>query len=137
MAQTLQGGRVFTIGTGDNGNTLVLGNASADQGWSGAFAIQFDSTSFNGTIDIKVSSVEQPITARGGKTNATTPTFRQALYYKWFLNGSAADGTLVATQITDSSLVVVPAPGMRVALAVSCSSGTMAAYVTPINGPAL
>ena len=136
MALTSQGGRVFTIGTADHNNTIVVGDGSPSEGFAGGFTIQLDSTGFTGTVDVQVSSVEQPVTARGGKTMATTPTFRQALYYKWYLNGVVADGSLVSTQITDSSLVVVPAPGMRVGLKVTCTSGSLAAYVTPWNGVA-
>ena len=136
MALTPQGGRVFSITSADNGNTVVIGDGSPSAAFAGGFTIQLDSTSFSGTVDVQVSSVEQPVTARGGKTMAATPTFRQALYYKWFLNGSAADGSLVTTQITDSSLVVVPAPGMRVGLKISGTSGSLAAYVTPWNGVA-
>ena len=136
MALTPQGGRVFTITSADTGNTIVVGDGSPSEAFAGGVTVQLDSTSFSGTVDIQVSSVEQPVTARGGKTMATTPTFRQALYYKWYLNGIVADGSLVSTQITDSSLVVVPAPGMRVGLKVTCTSGSLAAYVTPWNGVA-
>lgn len=80
------------------------------------------SSSFSGSITVKA------------RATGTSDAFSAIPYRKYLLNGSAADGSLVTTAITDTSIIEVPSTGLDIALdCTSLVSGTMVVTVERAN----
>lgn len=125
MANLQKTTRKFTITTQD---TYIIGDA--DLSFVGTIAVHLVSSSFSGTIRVKAR-------ARGKTADDDTVAFVQVPYLKRFLNGSVADDSIVSADITDTSLILIPASGQSIALdCTTFNSGTMTAYVHKLQGAA-
>lgn len=121
----MNGARKFTI---DAADTFRLGDASS--GVVGTFGVHLVSDSFNGVIKVKARS-------RLNEAQEDGVTFQQIPYEKLFLNGAVGDGSLVSTDITGDSVILVPASGLEIALdCTAYTSGSMDVYVVPLEGAA-
>lgn len=118
--------RKFTI---DGQNTYILGDASNRV--VGTFAVQIVNDGvFVGSITVKARS-------RVPEADDDGVAFVATVYEKLNLNGAVGDGSLVSTAITTSSLILIPASGLQVALDVTAyTSGTATVYITPLEGAA-
>lgn len=115
----------FTINSAD---TYILGRPSHEN--VGTWAIMLVSSSFSGTVRVKSR-------AMGKDADTDTVTFVQVPYLKRYLNGSVADDSLVSTDITDTSLILVPASGQAIALdCTTFNSGSFTVYAFPLEGAA-
>lgn len=125
MAEIPITGRSGTIRSQD---TYVLADASKTNVASIAVhLVPSTSPAWSGTIRVKSRSREAP----------TSVTHKQVPYLKRYLNGAAADDTLVTTDITGESIIIIPASGQNIALdCTTFSDGTMTAYVTKLDGAA-
>ncbi len=122
-------GPAFNLTAGDNNKILRISDVSPNHNETGGIALHFVADgSWSGTIQFK---------CRNAATDAETldlPFLGPWPYRKYYLNGSAADGSLVTTTITTTSSVVVPTSGQMLALAVTCSAGSCAVYYQPAAG---
>lgn len=117
--------RKFTI---NGANIHILGDASTAV--VGTFSVHIVSNAFVGTITVKAR-------ARGEDASDDGVAFVATVYEKLHLNGAVGDGTLVSTGITGTSLILIPASGLQIALDVTAyTSGTCTVYVTPLEGAA-
>lgn len=127
------GNRTIVITTTANGGegaaTYILSDVS--DGLVGTYAIHFVSSSFSGSVTIKARSRLIP-------NSATTPAFLAIPYLPLNTGGSVASYATGATAaITDTGIILVPASGLVVAIdATTVTSGTLTAYVVPIDGAA-
>lgn len=117
-------GRDFSIVSADQ---YKLNNAS--DGYAGTIAIQLVSASFSGSVSITAR------VHRGGQTNATA--FVACNYVSIYLNGSVSDQTYKSTAITTTSLILVPATGLDIAInCTSFVSGALNVTWSPATGSA-
>lgn len=113
---TISAAGLYSIGTGSKGQNSLIN-------------IQFsDLSSFSGSIAVKARNMAAAVVYPSVDTVAPVGM----PYTKWFLNGSAGDGTTVTTGITGNSLIQVTASGMEIVLDVTYTSGTMSVYFTPV-----
>ena len=97
------------------------------------------SSSFSGSITVKARSAHPQATAIGANMGVAGDdiAFSAVPYQTNFLNGAVGDGTLVSTAITGTSIIVIPASGVEIALdCTSFVSGSMTGYVVPLEGAA-
>lgn len=136
MANIKVSGSKFTIGSAD---TFILGGGSHSHGNVASWAIHLVSSSFSGSITVSARSAHpdaSDIAANMGVAGDNI-AFVAVPYQKNYLNGLVADGTLVSTAITGTSVIVVPASGVQIALnCTSFVSGSMAVYAVPLEGAA-
>lgn len=134
-------GRVRQINTGDDGNTLVLGDSN--DGRVGAISLQFvdakDSTlsagtPFSGTITVVGRSRQNRLSDLDRNLVAESPPYVSIPFRAPYLNGSAGTYDFVTTAITTTSLIHIPVSGLFVALLVTCASGSGYVYWTPVVG---
>lgn len=112
---TITAAGLYSLGTGSNAVSSVIN-------------IQFsDLSSFSGSIAVKARNIAAA--ALYPSVDTVAPVGMP--YTKWFLNGSAGDGTTVTTGITGNSLIQVISSGMEIVLDVTYTSGTMSVYFTP------
>lgn len=109
--------------------TFVLGSASDE--FVGTIAVHIvDTGSFTGSISVKARSAHR-------EANADAVGFAAIPYVKQHLNGSAADETYVSTAITTTSIILIPATGLEIALDLtSYTSGTATIYWQALQGAA-
>lgn len=103
---------------------FYLGNAS--DSFVGMYAVMLVSNSFSGSITVK---------ARIGSPYAAAVAPVPILYVSRYLNGAISTDGLLATPITTTSLILVPASGQMIVL--SCgtfTSGSMSVYKMPVMG---
>lgn len=111
-------------GTINAQETYVIGNVGI-QGGSWTVHMEADG-SWSGTIKVKGRATKP--------TNATAPlTAVQITYTKQYLNGSVADGTIVSSDITGTSLIqIVVADGIDLILdCTTYAAGSMAVQAFP------
>lgn len=133
MANRLVQDRYIKIGTGTGGiavpTTIVLGDAN--DGIVGTISIHFvNVSSFLGSFTIKARS-------RLPQADTISAPFLPIPYLKQYLNGAIADHTMDNAAITGSSIILVPASGLAIALDLtSYTSGTGAILWSPLDGAA-
>lgn len=147
MAANTNIGRVYQITTADHTNTLILGNASPAGENVSAWAIEIvagdaavPTTANSGWAEPAALTMSCTIVARSSHPDAAKGAipFYGTLYRKLFLNGLIGDGTLVATAITTTSMIIVPADGLSIAiLCGSVTGGNAMVYATPLIGPSV
>lgn len=118
--------RKFTINAA---NAYYLGNAHGESVSTWMIQLVADG-SWNGTVKIKARAMGDD-----AATDAVAPV--QVPYLKRYLNGSVADDSLVSSDITTTSIILVPASGQTIV--VDCTAfvaGTMACYAWPVEGAA-
>ena len=131
MANVFPIGSEFTVNAGNNGNTLVLGDA--DYNDMGGFHLHFDGTTgaFAGSLTVLSRS-------RVGSAQTDNAPWNYAPHRPGYLNGAvlAAGSIYVFTYgpITTTTQTIIPASGQFIALSVACSSGSGRLYVQPIVG---
>lgn len=110
-------------------DTYILGDAH--EALVGTFAVHIvNDGSFVGTITVKARS-------RTPDADNDGVTFQPTIYEKLYLNGAVGDGSLVSTGITTTSIILVPASGLQIALDVTAfTSGSCSAYIVPLQGAA-
>jgi hypothetical protein len=110
--------------------TVILGTGSI--GDTSCFLVHIVNTSSLSTSIV----VAARAAVREAMLDGDDTPFLATLYRPLFLNGSVASGggALVSTAITGSSLIVIPATGMEIALVQTYVSGTGVAYVTQLIG---
>ena len=107
-----------------------------DHKFVGTIAVHLVNTSsFSGTITV------QARVWPSATTDAAAPTITPVThaYLSYYLNGSAViPSGLVATGITTTSLIFIPATGVQIFLDTTAAytSGTMTVYVEPCAGAA-
>lgn len=127
MPLTSSTDRRYKITTVDNGNYKILGNVSDSTG--GAWRVQFaPDASFVGSL---------LVTARASGDDAVSDAvgFGTIAYRRVQLGGLASDYTLVTTTLTTDAIILVPANGLSVAIAVTCTAGFGYLYTIPLLGP--
>ncbi len=98
---------------------------------TGTWAIMLVSSSFVGTITVKAKIGP----SQAWNSDTITPVAWS--YLSYYLNGAANAG-VQATGITGTSLILVPASGLRISLDTTSAytSGTMDVYALPLEGAA-
>ena len=110
-------------------NTYVLGDA--DNGAVSTWAIHIVATGFTGTVIPKARSRSI------GGISVTTPAFLEIPYLPLVLNGSVGTyGTGSAVDITDTSIILVQASGLSIALDCTVAAGSLTVYAVPCLGAA-
>lgn len=128
MATVFQPKNKFVINSANGANTNVVGSGS--RGLISTLAIHLVSTSFSGTIRIKSR-------AAGKDAADDSVPFVQVVYLARYLNGAVGTDSLVSTDISDTSIILVPASGQSIAVdCTTFTSGTMTVYVNPLEGAA-
>jgi hypothetical protein len=86
--------------------------------------------SWSGTVKVKSRAMGTDAVA-----DSVTPV--QVPYLKRYLNGVVADDTLVSTDITTTSIILIPASGQSIVIdCTTYGAGTMAGYCFPLEGAA-
>lgn len=148
MAANTKIGLTYQITTADVTNTLILGDASPGgesvSAWhihivDGSAAVP---TALLGGWVAPVAAVGLSVTIVGRTRQAIADKanipFVGTLYRKLFLNGLIGDGSLVATAITTTSSIIIPATGQSIAILVGAlTSGNALVYATPCVGPSV
>lgn len=125
MANQTPTARKFTISAAD---AFYLGDAS--DGRVGTHAVMLVSSSFSGSVTVKAR-----IRGSDAATDAVTPV--AVPYLARYLNGAVGSDSIVTTAITGTSLILVPSSGQVPVLdCTSYTSGTLTAYVFPLEGAA-
>src|SRR4051812_3478282 len=99
----------FSIAASDSSSTLVIGSGS--KRIASSFLVHIVVTS--GTLSIAVKARSCEVQAGRGNDDVA---FAATPYCKQHLNGSAGDMTYVTTAITGTSIIIVPASGLEIAL---------------------
>ena len=122
-------GQRFTITSANQGGTAVFGNVS-DQNPFGTWTFQFmPDESFVGTVAIMGRAARFP-------TTDTSLAFVPIPYRRVTIANVASDYTLVSAQLVGTpDIIMVPANGLAIGLAMTCSAGTMLVHArwSPIN----
>jgi hypothetical protein len=122
---TLVGGGGIQVPT-----TLVLGDGS--ERFVSTICVHIvDTGAFAGSIIVKGRS-------RNTQASIDGVVFQPIPYCKQFLNGAAGDGSLVnGVAITTTSIIMIPASGLQVALDLTAfTGGTATVYWVPLEGAA-
>lgn len=130
MANVIMNDRKFVLSSDQAGtNTYVLGDTN--NAIVGTWLVHIVNTSsLSASIVVKAR-------ARGEYAATDAVPFVPISYAKLYLNGLVSDNTLVSTTITNTSIVLIPASGLSVALDVTFTSGTGAVYSWPLEGAAV
>ncbi len=132
MAQTYPAGNPWKILTTDNGNIGVYGAPTSVSSTGGLWTFDFiPDVTWTGQLTVM---------GRTRGLSTTDPTgFLVIPFRKVYLNAAAGDWSMVAsgTAITGRSLIVVPAYGIDVGIAVTCTAGFGTLYAQPMSGPAV
>lgn len=126
MANTNVIGGKYKVTTADNGNTLVLGDASDSV--VGTYLLHFvNDNTFTGTLIVSGR-------ARGKDAGMDAIAFVPLSYLGGFVNAAVGTQAYASTTLTTTSLVWVPATGITVGLVVTCTAGSGTLYVQRLDG---
>jgi len=123
-------GRVFDLSTkpGEGTGTYIIGDAS--DGLVGTFSVHLVNTGGLGASMVVKARTRIP------QANDDNVAFQPIPYLKLFLNGAVADSTFDTAPITTTSIILIPATGLEIALDVTYSAGTGRIYWSPLKGAA-
>ena len=128
MANTAVIGTRVKIDTSANGNTLVLGDVSDSV--VGTYTLHFaNDNAFSGTLIVQAR-------ARGKDAATDAVAFVPINYLSVYVNGGVGTQAYVSTTLTTNSLILVPASGFTIGIAVTCASGSCTLYIQRIEGSA-
>lgn len=154
MADVFTIGRDYNINSGNNGNTLILGNIDQGDGGDmpmGAWSLHFDDgvnsglAPFSGSLIIRCRS-SAPAAQAPNVGNPPAVQMPIGLNAPWvaapyrpgYLNGAVLGAGFIYVftyaSITTTSVILVPASGLNIAISVACASGSMRVYSMPTAG---
>lgn len=108
--------------TADGANDYTFGSAQSGQEVA-AWRVQLVNNSATFSASVKQKN-----------NNAPDAAYVAVPYRKLYLNGAVGDGSFVSTDITDSSLLIVPGGGACLLSFGSLTGGTVDVTVEPMYG---
>lgn len=105
-------------------NTHKIGS-TPERRVAGAILVHLVASGFTGSITVV------------GRARGSSEAFVAIPYIKLHLNGAVADGTYASTAITGTSVILIPATGLDIALdATAVSAGSVAVHYEQAHGNA-
>ena len=125
MATVPMSGTFKSVSTADTGNTLEFGESGTEE--TGFLTFQLETSSFTGSFTVVGRS-------KGETALLNSASFVPVPYILVSLNGAASDRSLVTAALTTSAIIEVPASGLSVGLATTCTAGTCKVFVSRNHG---
>ena len=123
-------GRVFDLSTKQDEGTATYKLGDASDGLVGTLSVHLVN------VAGLTASVVVKARTRIPQANDDNVAFQPIPYLKLYLNGAVADSTFDTVPLTGTSIILIPATGLEIALDVTFTSGQGRIYWAPLKGAA-